>query len=209
MYNEFTNHIDIKVDNEILEVTKEYIYLGQLVTMCGNFIPEINRRIKLGWSAFGRNSMIFKSNMPLYLKKKTFDQCILPVLTYGCETWTLNTTIVHKLQVAQRNMERSMLGITRRDRKRIDWIRQKTKVSDIVERIKSLKWSWAGHVARRTDDRWTRKVLEWYPRGVKRPRKRPQDRWDRDIRRTAGNSWMTKAGDRDCWTRLRETYIRQ
>ena len=32
-------------------------------------------------------------------------------MTYGCETWTLTKTIVHKLQVAQRAMERKILGI--------------------------------------------------------------------------------------------------
>ena len=33
-------------------------------------------------------------------KRKTFNACIIPVMTYGCETWTLTKTIVHKLQVA-------------------------------------------------------------------------------------------------------------
>ena len=39
--------------------------------------------------------------MPLYLKKRTFDQCVLPVMTYGCETWTLKSDLTNKLQVVQ------------------------------------------------------------------------------------------------------------
>jgi hypothetical protein len=209
MFNEFTNKTHITIEGTTLETVDEYIYLGQLINRSGSLLPEINRRIKLAWRAFGRNSIIFKSKMPLHLKSKTFDQCILPVLTYGCETWTLNATITNKLATTQRSMERSMLGITKRDRKRNTWIRNKTKVTDIIQRVKSLKWQWAGHIARRTDNRWTTRTIEWYPRGIKRPRKRPKDRWDRDIRRLAGTTWFRLAGDRNKWKLLEQEYIRQ
>ncbi|VDM84215.1 unnamed protein product [Strongylus vulgaris] len=36
---------------------------------------------------------------------------------------------------------------------------------------------WAGHIMRRTDDRWTLRTLEWIAREVKRPRGRPTTRW--------------------------------
>jgi len=39
-------------------------------------------------------------------------------------------------------------------------------VVDAVEKIATLKWNWAGHIARRTDDRWTKKILEWRPRRI-------------------------------------------
>ena len=97
--------------------------------------------------------------MPLCLKIKVFAQCILPVLTYDCETWCLNTSMTQKLKVAQRGMERCMLGISRRDRKRNTDIRTKTGVSDIIVRVKKMKWNWAGHIARRMDERWTKEVL--------------------------------------------------
>ena len=51
------------------------------------------------------------------MKRKIFNQCIWPVLTYGCETWTSTKKINQRLAVTQRAMERSMLGITRRGRK--------------------------------------------------------------------------------------------
>ena len=59
---------------------------------------EINRRVKMGWSAFGKQNKILKGKMPLYLKRKVFDQCILPVMTYGCETWSLNTKMIQNLE---------------------------------------------------------------------------------------------------------------
>ena len=47
--------------------------------------------------------------MPLCLKRKVFDQCALPVMTCGCETWSLNFKMIQKFRVAQRGMERCML----------------------------------------------------------------------------------------------------
>jgi hypothetical protein len=52
--------------------------------------------------------------------------------------WTLTTRLVHKFKVAQRAMEKAMLGVSLRDRIRNEVIRQKTKVADIGHRISTL-----------------------------------------------------------------------
>ncbi|KAI8423950.1 hypothetical protein MSG28_002620 [Choristoneura fumiferana] len=49
-------------------------------------------------------------------------------MTYGSETWALTMGLMRKLQVTQRAMERSMLGVSLRDRIRNDDIRSRTKV---------------------------------------------------------------------------------
>jgi hypothetical protein len=81
-------------------------------------------------------------------------------MTYGAETWTLTARLVHKFKVAQRVMERAMLGVSLGDRIRYQVIQQRTKVTDIAHRISMLKWQWAGHISRRTDNRWGKRVLE-------------------------------------------------
>ena len=142
------------------------------------------------------------------LKRKVFDSCVLPVLTYGAETLTLTKASSSKLRVAQRAMERSMLGITLRDKKTNEWIRQQTRVVDVMTRIASLKWNWAGHIARMTDDRWTKAILQWRPPKT-RPTGRPPERWTNDIKRVAGITWQQVAVDRDEWKRKGEAYIQQ
>ena len=94
-------------------------------------------------------------------------------MTYGAESWTLTVRLVHQFKVAQRAMERAMLGVTLMDKIRNEVICQSTKVADIAERISKLKWQWAGHISRRTDNRWGRRVLEWRPRLGKRSVGRP------------------------------------
>jgi hypothetical protein len=75
---------------------------------------------------------------------------------------------VHKFKVAQRDTERAMLGVFLRDRIGNEVIRQKTKVTYIAPRISTLKRQWAGHISRKTDNRWGKRGLEWRPRLGKR-----------------------------------------
>ncbi len=119
------------IGNEGLELVEEYTYLGQMVSGNPAHEKEI-RRIGMGWGAFGKQNLVMNSNVPLSLKRKVCDQCILPVLTYGSETWRLTKELERKLRSAQRGMERRMLGITLRDKKRTSWIREQTKVEDIL-----------------------------------------------------------------------------
>ncbi len=51
-------------------------------------------------------------------------------MVYGSETWALEKAHMELLSVAQRKMERIMLGITLRDHKRNTWIRHQTGVND-------------------------------------------------------------------------------
>lgn len=210
MFNEHVLPEPIAIHGAVLEVVRKYVYLGQTLQLGrNNFEDEVNRRIQLGWAAFGKLRRVLTSSIPQCLKTKVFNQCVLPVMTYGAETWTLTVRLVHKFKVAQRAMERAMLGVSLRDRIRNEVIRQRTKVIDIAYRISKLKWQWAGHISRRTDNRWGKRVLEWRPRLGKRSVGRPQARWSDDLRKTAGRSWMREAENRSQWRALGEAYVQQ
>ncbi|CAH2222158.1 jg26044 [Pararge aegeria aegeria] len=157
------------------------VKVGLAASVC--IEKEVNRRIQIGWAAFGKLRNIFSSKIPQCLKTKVFEQCVLPVMTYGIETWPLTMGLIRRLRVTQRAMERAMLGVSLRDQ--IEEIRRRTRVTDIAQRVAKLKWQWAGHIARRTDGRWGLKVLEWRPRTGKRSVGRPRTRWTDDIRRVA------------------------
>ena len=76
------------------------------------------------------------------------------------------------------------------------------------------KWKWAGHVARRTDGRWSAKILEWRPkeghRTVGRPRARWRDDLDVFIRTIEGanrDDWIVMAQDRTFWGAMGNSYV--
>lgn len=77
-------------------------------------------------------------------------------------------------------MERTMLGII--------IVRRRTKMYDFGDRAIHLKWSWARHLARLGDGRWSKAITEWWPRSGQRSLGRPKSRWVHDIVRVAGNN---------------------
>ena len=71
--------------------------------------------------------------LPISLKKQVMDQCILPSMTYGCQTWSLNEQTTNKLRTAKRAMERKMLDLKLKDKLPCSEIRKRTKITDIIE----------------------------------------------------------------------------
>ena len=209
MFNELINDDpEIKIDQTPLKNVTSYTYLGQLITTLPNKEQEIKRRISLGWKAFGRASSIFKSKMPICLKRKVYNQCIIPTITYGCETWNLTKKLTLKLRSTQRAHERIMLGFKLKDRKRASWIREQTKLEDVVKTTKSLKWNWAGHVQRFQDNRWTKRTTEWIPRDQKRSIGRQRTRWRDELDRYEKN-WRRMTQDRKKWREMRKAFAQQ
>ncbi|CAH2238838.1 jg6827 [Pararge aegeria aegeria] len=94
-----------------------------------NFEKEVNRRIQLGWAVFGKLRDTFSSKISQCQKNKVFEQCVLPVKTYGSEMWYLTMGLIIRLRVTHRAMERAMLGISLRDQVRNDEIRTRTRVT--------------------------------------------------------------------------------
>ena len=63
---------------------------------------------------------------------------------YGSETWALKKAHMALMSVAQRKLERIMLGITLRAHKRNTWIRHQTGVDDVIDVIKKGIHAWMG-----------------------------------------------------------------
>ena len=142
---------------------------------------EIQRRIMTGWAAYAKRQDIFKSNLVICLKRQVYNSCVMPAMTYGAETWTLTKQAQNKLAAAQTKMERCMLNITYKDRRTNIWVREKTQLIDIMCTVRKMKWSWAGHINRLKDNRWTSRVTTWRPYDKKRRQGRPAKRWRDDL----------------------------
>lgn len=198
----------IRVNESQISYVEEYIYLGQIISPINNINKEIDRRIANSWKRYwGLREIMKDKTLNTTTKSKLFNICILPVLMYGCQTWALTKNTTNKIANCQRAMERSILGIKRRDRMRNINIRKKTKVQDVTLKIKRLKWKWVGHMIR-GKDKWSKMVTQWYPREGKRKRGRQQKRWDDDIRQVAGITWSRVARERREWRRLEEAFAK-
>ena len=75
-------------------------------------------------------------NLLICMKRQVYNSCVLPAMTYGAETWTLTKQAQNKLVAAQTKMERSMLNITYKDRRTNIWVRERTKLIDIIYTVR-------------------------------------------------------------------------
>lgn len=77
-------------------MTEKYVYLD-------NQTSETQIRITLGWAAYEKIKDLFKNDIPVDLKRKAFNQCIIPsVFSYEAETLTLTKKAASNLRIAQR-----------------------------------------------------------------------------------------------------------
>ena len=168
-----------------------------------------------GWAAYAKHRDIFKSSLAICLKRQVYNSCVLPAMTYGAETWTLTKQAQDKLAAAQTKMERSMLfgvyvtktNITYKDRRTKIWVRKRTKLIDVIYTVRKMKWSWAGHINRLKDDRWTSRVTAWSPYDRKRRQGRPAKRWRDDLDKYWSDTiWQRTAQDRVIWRRYAEAF---
>ena len=208
MCNKHVSKDDVIVDGKMIEEVDSYVWLGQMVTKEHYQIQEMKRRIGQGWSAFCKlDNIMPDKNVPMILKSKAFNECILPVMPYGCETWSLSNTQLEKLVTTQRKIERIMIGFTLKDRKSTEWIRKQSGVTDLIRSIRENKHKCAGHVARRRDNRCTIRVTEWIPHGHERPRGQPRTRWCDDLIQYVGSTRSHVAKDRKLWKACREGFL--
>nr|XP_034832243.1 uncharacterized protein LOC117989050 [Maniola hyperantus] len=201
--------VPINIKNNTIEYVEEYIYLGQIISIKDLATKEIERRIGNAWKQFWSFKEILKNKeVKMTIKRKLFNTCILPVLTYGCQTWSLTKAQKKKLESCQNAMNRSMMGKKLSDRIRTTTIKKYTKTKDVSITIRNLKWKWAGHTIR-GQDKWSKTVMHWYTGHLKRKRGRPAQRWVDDIRETAGATWSRTAGDRNIWRQLEEAFAKK
>jgi hypothetical protein len=144
------------------------------------------------------SSSLFKNlNIKIYRN-------IIPLVLYGCETWSLNLREKLRLRVFKNRVLRGIFG-PRKDEVTREWRKLHTeKLKDlycspnIVLVIKSRRMRWARHVARMDERRVVYRVLVGKSEG-KRPLWKPRRRWEDNIKMGlqevewgawTGSSWL-------------------
>jgi hypothetical protein len=116
------------------------------------------------------------------LKIKIYKTVILPVVLYGCETWSLTLREEHRLRVFENRVLRRIFGPKSEEdgswiKLHNDELHSLYSSPNIVRVIKSRRLRWAEHVARIWEGRGVYRVLVGRPEG-KRPLGRPRRRWE-------------------------------
>jgi hypothetical protein len=134
---------DIKIANRSVENVSPFKYLGTTVTNQNLIQEEIKRRLNSGNACY----------------HSVYKTIILPVVLYGCETWSLTLREEHRLRVFENRVLSRIFG-PKRDEVTGEWrkfhnkeLRDLNSSPSIIRIIKSRRMRWAGHVARMGEER--------------------------------------------------------
>ena len=80
-----------QIDGETVETVSDFIFLGSKITADGDCSHEIKRCLILGRKVMTDLDSILKSrDITLPTKVCLVKAMVFPVVTYGCESWTIN-----------------------------------------------------------------------------------------------------------------------
>lgn len=139
---------DITLNNIPIEKVKEFVFLGSNIP---SVEEDVKRRTRLAAWSFGRlkNSIWTNHDISRSLKIRIYKSLILPIATYGSESWTLRKSTKQKLEVFEMRCLRSILGVSLRDKMRnVDIRRQLDMNTTITDVVTKRRLKWFGHVIR-------------------------------------------------------------
>ena len=142
-----------QIDGETVETVADFILGGSKVTVDGDYNHEIKRRLLLGRKVMANLDSIFKSrDITLLTKVHLVKTMVFPVVTYGCESWTVKKAERRRIDAFELRCWRRLL--------RVPWTARRSNQSILKEispecslegLMLKLKLQSFGHLMQRVD----------------------------------------------------------
>ena len=101
-----------QIDGETMETVTDFIFLGSKITADGDFNHEIKRCLLLGRKVMTNLDIILKSrDITLPTKVHLVKAMVFPVVTYGCESWTIKKAEHRRIDAFELWCWRRLLGV--------------------------------------------------------------------------------------------------
>ena len=165
---------------------------------------EIKHRIRSGWNNWGKiTGVVCDKSVPIRLKGGIHKAVVRLALMYGLETAPVKKAEERKLNVTEIKMLQWMLGVTRRDKVKNEYIKGSLEVIEVSRKVQEEGLWWYGHLRQRNEGHMAREAMIIELPG-NRIRGKSKTRW-RD--RVAADMAEEGLHDGDCkkrnnWARL-------
>ena len=160
-----------------MEILSDFIVWGSKITADGDCSHEIKRRLLLGRKVMTNLDSILKSrDITLPTKVHLVKAMVFPVVTYGCESWTVKKAEHQKIDAFELWCWRRLLRVSwtaRRSNKSI--LKEISPGCSLEGLMLKLKLQYSGHLMRRVDS--FEKTLMQGRTGCRRRRGRQRMRW--------------------------------
>jgi len=102
----------VRTDNSTFERVEEFKYLGTTLTNQNSITEEIKSILRSGNACYHSVQNLLSSRfVSKNLKIKIYRTIILPVVLYGCETWSLTLWEERKMRVFENMVLRRILAL--------------------------------------------------------------------------------------------------
>ena len=142
-----------EIDGETMETIADFNFLGSKITGDGDCSHEIKRHLLLGRKVMTNLDSILKSrDITLSTKVRLVKAMVLPVVTYGCESWTIKKAEQQRIDASELWRWRRLL--------RVPWTARRSSQSILKEispgcslegLMLKLKLQYFGHLMQRAD----------------------------------------------------------
>ena len=147
------------IDGHEYEIVDRFCYLGDMLSQEGGCEHAILKRIQTGWLKFRELSgLLIGKGTSLRAKGIIYTTCIRPAMLYGSETWPTKIEDIRKIQRSEMRMLRWMTGVSLGVRKSNECVRSMLAIDDITEVMRRNRLRWFGHVERRDELFWIKRI---------------------------------------------------
>ena len=142
-----------EIDGETVETVADFIFLSSKITADGDCSHEIKRRLLLGRKVMINLDSILKSrDITLSTKVCLVKAMVFPVVTYGCESWTIKKAEQQRIDASELWRWRRLLRVPWTARRSSQSILKEISPGCSLERLMlKLKLQYFGHLMQRAD----------------------------------------------------------
>ena len=131
------------IDGSTLEVTDDFQYLGGWMKSSEK---DISVRRALAWKSLHGMQRVWRSNLRDNIKQRLFVATVESVLLYGCETWTMTSTMERSMDGCYTRMLRMALNVSWQEHLSNSQLYR--KMERVSTKIRTRRLKMAGHCVR-------------------------------------------------------------